>query len=243
MNYKDYVDLLNQKFEVEMKSLDLLYTKKSKQKEYKIKDLKKEFNLLKTEKVEDLHVNQSIYLFKKYFKVRKESKFQSFDTIDLDDNNIGNYFFIDIQNMLLDNIKMLPFFVYNYIEEDRKSGILVITKNNLNKLIVDVQSIIKQKEEQKIISYEDYMDLLNNKFNAESKLVDYNFRYTFYQEELEREYSKLKCKSIKELTDKEKLSYIDILKRGIEREDFCISHLVNFTFHISHVSILCIEIL
>ncbi|WP_414499507.1 hypothetical protein [Zymobacter sp. IVIA_12111.31 C1] len=225
MNYKDYTELLNEKLTSEIKKINLLYTNDS-TKEFKIKELKREYDYLKLIQIDDLNLSQSNYLFEKYNEIKESTTFSS---IFHEDD-----FYANAENFVIGTINLLPFFVYKYIQISSNDGTLLIERKRLDKLLESIKDNIKVKnnEENDIITYSDYINLLNNKMNAEMKLVEYNFRFGFQKEEFEKEYSKLKCKTIKELSSKEKLNYINNLKSDIDRsESSYISCLINSAFH------------
>ena len=124
MNYKNYMDVLNEKLKSEIKKIDLLYTNEKTRKS-KLSKLKIEYDILKLIDEDDLKMSQALRLNRQYSKVKESISFCSFDK---------KHYYADAEKFV-GTINLLPFFVYKHTESLKHNGMIVIEEKKLDKLI------------------------------------------------------------------------------------------------------------
>ena len=220
MNYKNYMDVLNEKLKSEIKKINLLYTNDS-TKESKIRELKIEYDILKLIDEDDLKMPQALRLNRQYSKVKELVDFCSFDK---------KHYYADAEKFV-GTINLLPFFVYKYTKSLKHNGMMVIEEKKLDKLIEKIKNNVSfgSSEENKIMSYSDYMNLLSSLIDSELKIIELGFYFDVYKGEISNAYELSKCRIVNELTEEQKINYLKRLKENLEKNNVYTSSL--FAFH------------
>ena len=96
---------------------------------------------------------------------------------------------------------------------------LLIESKRLDELLESIKNNIatKNSEENNIISYSDFMSLLNSHTDTCVKTNNL-FYYSFCAEPILEAYDILKCKNVDDLTEKQKIFYVKILKQNLSDE-------------------------